>query len=411
MARFIVAVSHRGRSAWTSPPSRRRIRRCSGCPPWTTGPGPTRCSVQNIISCTHYEPDFDALRAASTRIVLAAGVEVGRPAGAPRGAIAVAERLGTEPVQLPERPRRLPRRRVRPDRRAGRVRREAARGPHRRPEDRARYAARHDRHPASHPRDRQEATGRGRRHGLARPRPLGDVRGRRDREAAVVRAAVRRRGQPGRHGERVRAGTLPWRSSSAFPGRAPRISGASPTCRPRSNARSCQRPTWSGGSTSCAPVGPRSTTSRQRVAGELRPGSRGGGRSRDQIVRHVYGTEPDQFSRKVEVRTPVEAVFTAGGLATHREAYLDADPRLQRRGQVGTDLADPVPRAPDRPSRHGSRLGDRGPERPRSSVSDRARTAASPRDSRRPRARHTRRPRARRCCRSSSRAGDRARSR
>ena len=30
---------------------------------------------QNIITCTHYEPDFDALRAASTRIVLAAGVE------------------------------------------------------------------------------------------------------------------------------------------------------------------------------------------------------------------------------------------------------------------------------------------------------------------------------------------------
>ena len=32
---------------------------------------------QNIITCTHYEPDFDALRAASTRIVLAAGVESG----------------------------------------------------------------------------------------------------------------------------------------------------------------------------------------------------------------------------------------------------------------------------------------------------------------------------------------------
>ena len=30
---------------------------------------------QNIITCTHYEPDFDALRAASTRIVLGAGVE------------------------------------------------------------------------------------------------------------------------------------------------------------------------------------------------------------------------------------------------------------------------------------------------------------------------------------------------
>jgi hypothetical protein len=29
-----------------------------------------------------------------------------------------------------------------------------------------------------------------------------------------------------------------------------------------------------------------------RVSEELRPGSRSGGRSRDQIIRHVYGTEP-----------------------------------------------------------------------------------------------------------------------
>ena len=61
-----------------------------------------------------------------------------------------------------------------------------------------------------------------------------------------------------------------------------------------------------------------------RVAGELRPGSRGGGRSRDQIIRHVYGTEPGQFSRKVEVRTPIEVVLTPDGLATHRQQFLDA---------------------------------------------------------------------------------------
>ena len=56
--------------------------------------------VQNIITCTHYEPDFDALRAASTRIVLAAGVE-SEGEMAHRGAEAVAERLGTEPVTFP----------------------------------------------------------------------------------------------------------------------------------------------------------------------------------------------------------------------------------------------------------------------------------------------------------------------
>jgi len=61
-----------------------------------------------------------------------------------------------------------------------------------------------------------------------------------------------------------------------------------------------------------------------RVAYELRPGSRNGGRSRDQIIRHVYVTEPDQFSRKIEVRTPLDVVQTPDGRAAHRLAYLDA---------------------------------------------------------------------------------------
>ena len=61
-----------------------------------------------------------------------------------------------------------------------------------------------------------------------------------------------------------------------------------------------------------------------RISPELRPGSRSGGRSRDQIIRHVYYNEPEQFSRKVEVRTPLEEVLTPKGLATHRQEYLDA---------------------------------------------------------------------------------------
>jgi hypothetical protein len=61
-----------------------------------------------------------------------------------------------------------------------------------------------------------------------------------------------------------------------------------------------------------------------RIAGELRPGPRSAGRSHDQIVRHVYSNEPEQFSRKVEVRTPMEVVLTPKGLAAHRRAYLDA---------------------------------------------------------------------------------------
>lgn len=57
---------------------------------------------------------------------------------------------------------------------------------------------------------------------------------------------------------------------------------------------------------------------------ELRPGPRSAGRSRDQIVRHVLINEPEQFSRKVEVRTPREDVLTPDGLAAHRQAYLAA---------------------------------------------------------------------------------------
>lgn len=61
-----------------------------------------------------------------------------------------------------------------------------------------------------------------------------------------------------------------------------------------------------------------------RVSKELRPGGRGGGRTREQIIRHTYGTEPQQLSRKVEVRTPLDVVLTSKGLATHRQEYLDA---------------------------------------------------------------------------------------
>lgn len=61
-----------------------------------------------------------------------------------------------------------------------------------------------------------------------------------------------------------------------------------------------------------------------RVSSELRPQPRGGGRSRDQIIRHVYLNEPEQFTRKVEVRTPLDVVATPDGLKAHRQACLDA---------------------------------------------------------------------------------------
>lgn len=61
-----------------------------------------------------------------------------------------------------------------------------------------------------------------------------------------------------------------------------------------------------------------------RVSRELRPGARSAGRSRDQIIRHVYANEPEQWSRKVGLRTERDVVLTPDGLATHRQQYLDA---------------------------------------------------------------------------------------
>jgi pimeloyl-ACP methyl ester carboxylesterase len=54
----------------------------------------------NIITVTHYRPDVDALRAASTRIVLAVGADSDGEI-AQRGAEAVADVLGTIPVPFP----------------------------------------------------------------------------------------------------------------------------------------------------------------------------------------------------------------------------------------------------------------------------------------------------------------------
>ncbi len=54
----------------------------------------------NIITVTHYRPDVDTLRAASTRIVLAVGADSDGEI-AQRGAEAVADLLGTIPVPFP----------------------------------------------------------------------------------------------------------------------------------------------------------------------------------------------------------------------------------------------------------------------------------------------------------------------
>ena len=55
---------------------------------------------QNMVSCTHYQPDFGALRAASSRVVVAIGAtSAGTMAN--RAALAVADGLGTPAVTFP----------------------------------------------------------------------------------------------------------------------------------------------------------------------------------------------------------------------------------------------------------------------------------------------------------------------
>jgi hypothetical protein len=59
-----------------------------------------------------------------------------------------------------------------------------------------------------------------------------------------------------------------------------------------------------------------------RVSTEMRRGPRGGGRSRDEIVAHVFGNERVQFSKRVGVATPPGVMLTPNGLAAHREQFL-----------------------------------------------------------------------------------------
>jgi hypothetical protein len=61
-----------------------------------------------------------------------------------------------------------------------------------------------------------------------------------------------------------------------------------------------------------------------RVSAELRLGVRGGGRSRDQVVRHVLANEGGDFSARVKASSEVEDLLTPGGLAQHRDRFVGA---------------------------------------------------------------------------------------
>jgi pimeloyl-ACP methyl ester carboxylesterase len=100
MAKFIALTSHKGEipADWLERPAPDPAM--FGLPTADDGSRDDPLLGLAMASTPAYEPDFDALRAASTRIVMAAGSEsAGEMAN--RGSFAVAERLGTTPVTFP----------------------------------------------------------------------------------------------------------------------------------------------------------------------------------------------------------------------------------------------------------------------------------------------------------------------
>ncbi len=72
---------------------------------------------------------------------------------------------------------------------------------------------------------------------------------------------------------------------------------------------------------------------RRRVSAEMQRGPRGGGRDRDRIVRHTLFSELD-FTKKVGVLTPPEAMLTKEGLNAHRDEYCNAIRELHSKNKM-----------------------------------------------------------------------------
>lgn len=100
MARFLAVVSHKGPFPADFADQPAPDPAMFGLPTEDDGSRDDPLVGQNMVSCTHYKPDFAALREASTRIVIAAGVE-SEGELAQRAAVAIAERLGAAPVIFP----------------------------------------------------------------------------------------------------------------------------------------------------------------------------------------------------------------------------------------------------------------------------------------------------------------------
>lgn len=100
MAHFIAVVSHEGPFTDELAAQPGPDPAMFGMPSEDDGTRTDPLLSQNMITSTHYEPDIDAVRQASTTIVIAVGEGSGTTL-ARRAAEAVAERLGIAPVIFP----------------------------------------------------------------------------------------------------------------------------------------------------------------------------------------------------------------------------------------------------------------------------------------------------------------------
>jgi pimeloyl-ACP methyl ester carboxylesterase len=99
MAHFIALVSHHGEFPDDFAQQPAPDPQMFGMPADDDGSRTDPLLGLALVGSIGYEPDFEALRAASTRIVMAAGNEEGTMAN--RGAYGVADRLGTTVVVFP----------------------------------------------------------------------------------------------------------------------------------------------------------------------------------------------------------------------------------------------------------------------------------------------------------------------
>ena len=76
----------------------------------------------------------------------------------------------------------------------------------------------------------------------------------------------------------------------------------------------------------------------RRVSAEMQKGPRGGGRDRDQIVRHTFAAEQD-WAKKIGVLTPNSAMLTDEGLKAHRDAYCHAIRDYHSQGRLAGKMA------------------------------------------------------------------------